>query len=189
MQNDQEKWTGKRRRTLVDVEEERVWAAFYHRAADPVVAAELVVQLERNASLLAQHGGLYVRCKYVVRREKARQARLRKIGASLRWVAYAMLGLPVRLTLRLLRVMGDVMLACLPEHRDPVADQLRKLAPAVPVNIVPPVPEAHPQSSGAKHDAVPEPVSELAVQAHAQVVASPQKAKRREAKVAGGSGS
>lgn len=127
MQNDGEMRTGKRRRSLVDIEEERVWASLYRRVADPVIAAELVVHLEKNGEMRLQHSGLYLRCKHVLRREKARQARLRKIGAAIRWAIHMVIGAPLGWTSRLFRSMGVVLLACLPEREDQAAAQLGRL--------------------------------------------------------------
>ncbi|MGK5015022.1 hypothetical protein [Janthinobacterium sp. HLS12-2] len=87
MQNDGEIRTGKRRRSLVEVEEERVWVSLYRRAADPMIAAELVAHLEKSGELRFQHSGLYLRCKHVLRREKVRQIHLRKIGAGIGSIA------------------------------------------------------------------------------------------------------
>ncbi|MBW3510643.1 hypothetical protein [Janthinobacterium sp. NKUCC06_STL] len=127
MHNEAEARAGKRRRSLVDIEEERVWASLYRRVADPVIAAELVAHLEKNGEMRLQHSGLYLRCKHVLRREKARQARLRKIGAAIRWAFHTVFGVPLSLTTRSLRSMGTVLLACLPERDDRVVAQLRKV--------------------------------------------------------------
>jgi hypothetical protein len=127
MQNDGEMRTGKRRRSLVDIEEERVWASLYRRVADPVIAAELVAHLEKNGEMRFQRSGLYLRCKHVLRREKARQARLRKIGAAIRWAIHMVIGAPLGWTSRLFRFMGALLLACLPEREDRAAAQLGRL--------------------------------------------------------------
>ena len=96
--------------------------------ADPVIAAELVAHLEKNGEMRLQHSGLYLRCKHVLRREKARQARLRKIGAAIRWAIHMVIGAPLGWTCRLFRFMGAVLLACLPEREDRAAAQLGRLA-------------------------------------------------------------
>lgn len=127
MQNDGEIRTGKRRRSLVEVEEERVWVSLYRRAADPMIAAELVAHLEKSGELRFQHSGLYLRCKHVLRKEKARQVRLRKVSESLRWAVHLVFGVPFAFALRLLRSMGTILLACLPERNDNAVVQLRKL--------------------------------------------------------------
>ena len=127
MHNDAEARIGKRRRSLVDIEEERVWASLYRRVADPVIAAELVAHLEKNGEMRLQRSGLYLRCKHVLRREKARQARLRKIGAAIRWAIHMVIGAPLGWTSRLFRFMGAVLLACLPEREDRAAAQLGRL--------------------------------------------------------------
>ncbi|WP_156894839.1 hypothetical protein [Janthinobacterium sp. 1_2014MBL_MicDiv] len=127
MHNDSEMRTGKRRRSLIELEEERVWVGLYRRAADPVVAAELVAYMEHSGEMRTHHSGLYLRCKHVLRREKARQVRLRKVSASLRWAVHLVFGVPFAFTLRLLRSMGTILLACLPERDDNAVIQLRKL--------------------------------------------------------------
>ncbi|MDN2700394.1 hypothetical protein O0881_00120 [Janthinobacterium sp. SUN100] len=127
MQNDGEMRAGKRRRSLVEVEEERVWASLYRRTADPMIAAELVAHLEKSGELRFQHSGLYLRCKQVLRREKARQVRLRKIGAGIRWAFHMVIGAPLGFTGRLIRNMGAVILASLPEREDRAAAQLHRL--------------------------------------------------------------
>lgn len=130
MQNDGEIRTGKRRRSLVEVEEERVWASLYRCAADPMIAAEIVAHLEKSSELRFQHSGLYLRCKHVLRREKARQVHLRKIGAGIRWASHMVIGAPLRFIGRLIRNMGAVILACLPKREDRAGAQLRKLSTA-----------------------------------------------------------
>ena len=130
MQNDGEMRTGKRRRSLVEVEEERVWASLYRRATDPMIAAELVAHLEKSSELRFQHSGLYLRCKHVLRREKARQVRLRKIGAGIRWTAHVVIGVPLGMVGRLFRMVGAIVMVCLPEREDRAAAQLRRLTSA-----------------------------------------------------------
>jgi hypothetical protein len=130
MQNDGEMRTGKRRRSLVEVEEERVWASLYRRATDPMIAAELVAHLEKSSELRFQHSGLYLRCKHVLRREKARQVRLRKIGAGIRWTAHVMIGVPLGMVGRLFRMVGAIVMVCLPEREDRAAAQVRRLTSA-----------------------------------------------------------
>lgn len=130
MQNDGEMRTGKRRRSLVEVEEERVWASLYRRATDPMIAAELVAHLEKSSELRFQHSGLYLRCKHVLRREKARQVRLRKIGAGIRWTAHVVIGVPLGMVGRLFRMVGAIVMVCLPEREDRAAAQVRRLTSA-----------------------------------------------------------
>jgi hypothetical protein len=130
MQKDGEMRTGKRRRSLVEVEEERVWASLYRRAADPIIAAELVAHLEKSGELRFQHSGLYLRCRHVLRREKARQVRLRKIGAGIRWTAHVVIGVPLGMVGRLFRMMGAIVMVCLPEREDRAAAQVRRLTSA-----------------------------------------------------------
>lgn len=127
MQNDGEMRTGKRRRSLVEVEEERVWASLYRRATDPMIAAELVAHLEKSSELRFQHSGLYLRCKHVLRREKARQLRLRKMGAGIRWAIHIAIAAPLGFATRLFRSTGTIFLACLPEREDRTGAQLRRL--------------------------------------------------------------
>ena len=127
MHNDAEVRSRKRRRSLVEVEEERVWASLYRRAADPMIAAELVAHLEKSGELRFQHSGLYLRCKHVLRREKVRQVRLRKIGAAIRWAIHLVIGVPLGFTTRLFRSMGMILLASFAEREDRAAAQLRRL--------------------------------------------------------------
>lgn len=127
MQNDGEMRTGKRRRSLVEVEEERVWASLYRCAADPMIAAELVAHLEKSSELRLQHSGLYLRCKHVLRREKARQVRLRRMGAGIRWVMHMAIGAPLGLTAKMFRSTGTIFLACLPEREEKAGAQLSRM--------------------------------------------------------------
>lgn len=127
MHNDAETRAGKRRRSLVEVEEERIWASFYRRAADPMIAAELAAHLEKSGELRSQHSGLYLRCKHVLRRDKVRQVRLRKMGAGVRWVIHMVVGAPLGFITKLFRSMGTIFLACFSEREDRAAAQLRSL--------------------------------------------------------------
>jgi len=70
--------------TSVALEEERVWVAFYRRVGNPDIAAEVIHHLDADADQKRIHPALYLRCKEILRRKKARQARTKHIRSLMR---------------------------------------------------------------------------------------------------------
>lgn len=75
-------------------EEEKVWVQFYRRAGDPVIAADLIEQLESDREVKARHFGLYLRCRQSVRREKTRRARAKRVAHGVQLVGRILFGWP-----------------------------------------------------------------------------------------------
>ena len=71
-------------RTSVALEEERLWVGFYRRVANPAIAAEVIQHFDGDADQKRTHPTLYLRCKESLRREKARQARTKRIRSFMR---------------------------------------------------------------------------------------------------------
>ena len=71
-------------RSSLALEEERVWIAFYHRVADPAIAAEVIQHLDADADLKRIHSALYLSCKESLRRKKARRVRMKRIRSLMR---------------------------------------------------------------------------------------------------------
>ena len=71
-------------RSSVALEEERMWVGFYHRVANPAIAAEVIQHLDADADLKRTHPALYLRCKESLRQKKARQARTKRIRSFMR---------------------------------------------------------------------------------------------------------
>jgi hypothetical protein len=92
------------RRGTVDVEEQRAWVGFYKRVGrDPVLATEVMAELDGDAEFKRRHLALYLSCKQAVRLHQARQARDKRIGQGLRVLAQVMLVRPVALTVDAVR--------------------------------------------------------------------------------------
>lgn len=83
------------KRSGIETEEERTWVEFYRRVrSDAALAAEVLAQLERDVDMKRSHLALYLSCKEALRRDKARQARHRRIGFFVRRLAYTLFVMP-----------------------------------------------------------------------------------------------
>jgi hypothetical protein len=105
------------RRSPAAEEEEKVWASFYRNATDPILAAELIAHLDKNADSRTQYPGLYLRCKQSVRRNREREARAKRTASALRSIFRVVVHAPVGAIVSLLRQLraaarfgGDVAL-------------------------------------------------------------------------------
>lgn len=108
------------RRSGIETEEERTWVEFYRRVrSDAVLAAEVLAQLDKDAEMKRAHLALFLTCKETIRREKAREARNKRIGYFVRWLAHVLLVQP----LQGLRALGgssrDIAIEMLPEPSSP----------------------------------------------------------------------
>ena len=104
------------KRSGIESEEERTWVEFYRRVrSDAVLAAEVLAQLDKDAEMKRTHLALFLTCKETIRREKAREARNKRIGYFVRWLAHVLLVQP----LNGLRALGgssrDIAIEMLPE--------------------------------------------------------------------------
>src|SRR6218665_3324875 len=140
------------RRSGIEAEEERAWVEFYQRVrSDAVLAAEVLAQLDKDAEMKRSHLALYLSCKESLRREKAREARNKRIGYFVRQLAY----LPVAFW-HGLRAMGgsgrDIAKEMLPEPSSPARPAPRALSGAAatgassPGEISPPPPHPQPRT-------------------------------------------
>lgn len=115
-----EKPHSRAKRSGTEYQEERAWVSFYKRVGnDLALATEVLSQLESDPEMKRSHLALYLCCKESLRTHKARQARNKRIGQFVRWLAS---GLFTRLFLqwpqalqRSLRRGGDIALECLPD--------------------------------------------------------------------------
>jgi hypothetical protein len=107
-------------RTSVALEEERLWVGFYHRVANPPIAAEVIQHLDGDADQKRTHPALYLRCKESLRKKKARQARTKRIRSFMRRIFSGLLRDPERRTRGLLRHNSMIVVDGLPESmREP----------------------------------------------------------------------
>src|SRR6218665_1325935 len=118
------------RRSGIEAEEERAWVEFYQRVrSDAVLAAEVLAQLDKDAEMKRSHLALYLSCKESLRREKAREARNKRIGYFVRQLAY----LPVAFWHGLRAIGGssrDIAIEMLPEPSSPARPAPRALSGA-----------------------------------------------------------
>lgn len=117
------------RRSSIVLEEDKAWIGFYRRAGDPVIAAEILQQLEADAEMKRAHLALYLRCRESLRRHKERQARNKRIGQFVRMLCGALLVTPVHALGKWLREGSDLAVACLPDAAaEPAKHHVRQLA-------------------------------------------------------------
>lgn len=120
------------KRSGIETEEEHTWVEFYRRVrSDAVLAAEVLAQLDKDAEMKRNHLALFLTCKETIRREKAREARNRRIGYFVRWLAHVLLVQP----LQSLRALGgtsrDIAIEMLPEPSSPARTAPRALSAGV----------------------------------------------------------
>ena len=118
------------KRGAVGMEEERAWVSFYRRAGkDPVIAAEVLAQLDADPEMKREHLALYLCCRESLRLHQARETRNQRFGRFVRWLLG---GLFVRFPANARRVLGrgsDLASACLPEEpSEPATAQIQRLA-------------------------------------------------------------
>lgn len=131
------------RRSGIESEEEKAWVEFYHRVhKDGALATEVLVQLETDPEMKRRHLALYLSCKETLRREKARQARHKRIGLFVRWLVQKLVD-KLNKPWRTLREVGgttrDIAIEMLPEASS--------MAPAAP-RALSAAAEASPSSPG-----------------------------------------
>jgi hypothetical protein len=116
------------KRSGIDTEEERAWVGFYRRVrSDGALAAEVLAQLESDIEMKRKHLALFLSCKQTSRREKARQARHKRIGSFVRWSAYVLFVMPWVSMRNLGRNGRDIAIEILPETGRPSAQAARTL--------------------------------------------------------------
>jgi hypothetical protein len=118
-----------RKRSGVYSEEEKAWRGFYQRVGNPDIAVEILHQLDADADMKRSHLALYLCCKESLRTQKTRQARNKRIGQFVRWLADKMCVAPLQTVWRWLHQGRDVAVECLPEIRkEPAVRQVDRLA-------------------------------------------------------------
>ena len=125
-----EKSRPRTRRSSIEHEEERAWASFYQRVgSDPIIADEVMAQLESDPEIKRTHLALYLCCKKSLRQHKARQARNKRIGQFVRWLCHGLFIRPLRGLRETLGHGSDIAVECLPETvKEPAVAQVRRLA-------------------------------------------------------------
>ncbi|MGQ0598062.1 hypothetical protein [Aquabacterium sp.] len=120
------------KRTCVEIEESRAWMGFYRRVGqDPVMAAEVMAQLEADPLMKRNHLALYLCCKQSLRTHKAAVARNRRIGQFVRWLFHGVFVAPALALRQMLRQGGDIAVECLPPTaNEPAATQVKRLKKA-----------------------------------------------------------
>ncbi|MCK6394982.1 hypothetical protein [Zoogloea sp.] len=104
------------KRSGIETEEERTWVEFYRRVrSDAALAAEVIGQLERDVEMKRSHLALYLSCKETLRREKARQARHKRIGFFVRWLTHALFIMPWQALREFGGESRDIAIEMLPE--------------------------------------------------------------------------
>lgn len=118
------------RRASVAAEEDRAWVSFYQRAAkDPVIAMEVLAQLESDVEMKREHLALYLCCRESLRVHQAREARNQRIGQFVRWLLASVFVQMPKAVRRALGRGGDIAVACLPEApSEPAAAKVKRLA-------------------------------------------------------------
>ncbi|MTW10118.1 hypothetical protein GM658_05840 [Pseudoduganella eburnea] len=106
-------------------EEERVWVQFYRKAGDPVIAADLIEQLESDREVKARHFGLYLRCRQSLRQGKARRARAKHVARAFHLVGRLLIGWPIEVIRDGLGFLGAVTVAWAGTD-EPAVRQMRK---------------------------------------------------------------
>ena len=104
------------KRSGIETEEERTWVEFYRRVrSDAALAAEVIGQLERDVEMKRSHLALYLSCKETLRREKARQARHKRIGFFVRWLTHTLFVMPWQALREFGGESRDIAIEMLPE--------------------------------------------------------------------------
>lgn len=120
----------KPKRSAIGIEEERAWVSFYRRAdKDPMLAAEVLTQLDTDPEMKREHLALYLCCRESLRLHQAREARNQRFGRFVRWLLSSLF---VRFPANARRALGrggDLAAACLPEEpSEPATAQVERLS-------------------------------------------------------------
>jgi len=114
-----------------NAEEKRAWAGFYARVGkDPLLAAELIAQLDKDAELKRAHLALYMSSKEAMRAHQQRLSRNQRIAHAIRWLYRALFAVPAKWLVGGLRRSTDIALASLPEEAsgEPAIRQVKRIA-------------------------------------------------------------
>lgn len=109
------------KRPAIEREEEKAWIRFYQRVdADPVLATEIVAQLDSDAELRRRHSALYLCSKQSLHAHKARRDRSQRLATSIRWLALGLLLRPLAKLLSAAKLTGrrvsELAVALLPQE-------------------------------------------------------------------------
>lgn len=117
------------KRSSLDIEEARAWIGFYRGVGnDPVIAAEVMTQLDTDPEMKRAHLALYLCCKQSLRTHKATAARNKRIAQFVRWVLHGLVMVPAQALSRALRQGRDIAVECMPEVRkEPALSQVKRL--------------------------------------------------------------
>lgn len=130
-------------------EEYKAWLVFYRSvSSDPLLAAEVMAQLEADPAMKRQHLALYLSCKRSMRLHKARQKRNQRVGEFVRRLCHALFVAPLRAIRSLFAQGGDMALECLPvepnapriaarpaSHKTPGATEASPVEEVIPGSI------------------------------------------------------
>lgn len=125
----QEQERGKKMRlSPLELEEERVWAAFYRNVSKPWIAGEIILFLDQDPDLKQRRSGLYLRARESVQRNKLRQAKIQRASCFVRVVCRWLFVVPFAGLGRVLRFGGAVAVSSLPGPvEEPAMAQLRRM--------------------------------------------------------------
>lgn len=115
-----------------NAEERRAWASFYARVGkDAMLAAEVIVQLDKDADLKRTHLALYMSSKETLRVHQLRQVRNGRIAHAVRWLFHLVFAVPIKLLIGGLYRSTEIAIASLPEDsatHEPAIRQVRQIA-------------------------------------------------------------
>ena len=115
----------------LNAEEKRAWAGFYARVGkDPLLAAELIAQLDKDIELKRAHLALYMSSKEAMRAHQQRLARNQRIAQAIRWLCRVLFMVPAQWLVSSMRRSTEIALASLPEGAtgDPAIRQVKRVA-------------------------------------------------------------
>jgi hypothetical protein len=108
-------------------QEEETWIGFYPQACqDPSLAAEILMELERDETLRRRHRGLYLCCQRCIRQHQGREARRQRIGQAVRRLCAALFITLPEGAMTTMKKAGQLALACLPETTSDETDQRQR---------------------------------------------------------------
>ena len=99
-----------------NIEEKKAWAGFYARVGkDPLLAAELIAQLDKDVECKHAHLALYMCSKESLRTHQQRLVRNQRIALGVRWLCHALVVVPIQWVLGGVHRGTEIALASVPE--------------------------------------------------------------------------